>query len=254
MAPLISIITATYNSEKTLEATIKSILSQNYSNLEYIIVDGKSNDNTINIIKKHESLFIEKNIIFKWISEPDTGIYNAWNKGLKLATGSWIAFLGSDDIYLDNALETYVDILQKHPEADFVHSKVKLVNQGKTKYIVSDKWLWKNFKRYMKIAHVGSFHNKKYFEKHGYYNETYKIAGDYEMLLRAKSTLKTVYIDSFTAEMEDGGVSNNNVVLVFREVRMAKMNTAEISKSTAYFDFYFSLIKYYLSSFLKKLR
>lgn len=252
MGPLLTIITATYNSEKTLEDTIKSILNQDYSNLEYIIVDGKSNDNTINIIKKYESLFIEKNIIFKWISEKDTGIYNAWNKGLNLATGDWIAFLGSDDFYLDNnTLDKYVAVLTNNPDADFIHSKVRLVNNGKVKYIVSDKWLWKNFKRYMKIAHVGSFHNKKYFEKYGYYNETYKIAGDYEMLLRAKSKLKSVFIDCFTAEMADGGISNNHVLLAFKEVRKAKINTAKISKPIAYFDFYFSLIKYNISSFFK---
>ncbi|MFD0990552.1 glycosyltransferase family 2 protein [Mariniflexile jejuense] len=251
MNPLLSIITATYNSEKTLEKTIKSVLSQNYSNYEYIIVDGKSNDNTINIIKKYEVIFKERNISFKWISEKDTGIYNAWNKGLKLATGNWIAFLGSDDIYLDNAFSMYATELLNNPEADFVHSKVRLVNKGKIKYIVSDKWIWKNFKRYMKIAHVGSFHNSNYFEKYGMYNEIYKIAGDYEMLLRAKSKLKTIFIDCFTAEMEDGGVSNNNVFLVFREVRKAKINTAKTFTPIAYFDFYFSLIKYYISSFLK---
>ena len=251
MDPLFTIITATYNSVKTLEATMKSVLNQKITNFEYIIVDGKSTDNTLSIIKKYEQIFKNKGVLFKWISEKDTGIYNAWNKGLKLATGKWISFLGSDDVYLDNALKKYANAANNNPNADFIHSKVRLVNQGKIKYIVSDKWIWKNFKRYMKIAHVGSFHNKKYFKKYGIFNENYKIAGDYEMLLRAKNTLKTIFIDYFTAEMGDGGISNNNVILVFKEVKRAKIETAKVSKFSAFFDFYFSLFKYYVSSIFK---
>lgn len=251
MAPLLTIITATYNSGKTLEDTMISVLTQNYSNFEYVIIDGNSSDNTLNIIKKYEPLFQEKNISFKWISEKDTGIYNAWNKGLKLATGKWIAFLGSDDIYLDSVLEKYAHKAMMHQNADFIHSKVKLMNKTKVKFIVSDIWKWNVFKRYMKIAHVGSFHNREYFDKYGNFNEDYKIAGDYELLLRAKSDLNTVFFDEFTAEMKDGGISNKNVMKAFREVKRAKITTAEIPRPIALFDFYFSLFKYYVSTFVK---
>lgn len=253
MAPLLSIITATYNSEKTLEETIVSILYQDYTNFEYIIVDGKSSDNTLNIIKKHQPLFEEKKILFKWISEKDTGIYNAWNKGLKLATGKWIAFLGSDDIYLDKVLEKYAAKALLHRDADFIHSKVKLMNRNEVKFIISDIWKWNVFKRYMKIAHVGCFHNKEYFDRYGNFNEDYKIAGDYELLLRAQSNLKTVFFDEFTAEMKDGGVSNNNVVSAFKEVKRAKISTGKIPTTIALFDFYFSLFKYYVSTFVKSI-
>lgn len=254
MIPFLSIITATYNSEKTLENTMISMLSQNYTNFEYILIDGLSQDNTVDIIKKYEPKFKEKNIRFKWISEKDSGIYNAWNKGLNLAQGDWIAFLGSDDIYLQNALEKYATKAKENPLVDFIYSKVRLMNQGKIKYIFSDKWKWRNFKRYMQIAHVGSFHNKQFFEKYGIFNEIYKISGDYEMLLRAKNNLKTIYIDEFTAEMNDGGSSNRSVLSAFKEATVAKIETAKISKSIAYFDFLFSLIKYYSSHFIKNLR
>ncbi len=253
MNPLLSVITATYNSEKTLKDTIKSVLNQNYTNFEFIIVDGKSTDNTLSIIKEFESQFKEKKIPFKWISEKDSGIYNAWNKGLKLAIGNWISFLGSDDIYLENALKKYATIATSNPSLDFLHSKVKLVdNTGKIKFIISDKWKWKKFKRQMKIAHVGSFHNKNYFKKYGKFKEEYKIAGDYEMLLRAKSNLKTFFFDEFTAEMKDGGISNQNVIAAFKEVKKAKINTGKVAKPLAYFDFYFFIAKYYLSRILKK--
>jgi glycosyltransferase involved in cell wall biosynthesis len=253
MTPLLSIITASFNSGKTIEETIVSVINQNYTDFEYIIVDGKSTDNTLNIIKKYEPLFNQKNISFKWISESDTGIYNAWNKGLKIATGSWISFLGSDDIYLENVLEKYSEKILLNKEADFIHSKVKLMNNNKVKHVFSDVWKWQQFKRYMKIAHVGSFHNKEYFEAYGDYDENYKITGDYELLLRAKDKLKTVFFDDFTAEMKDGGVSNINVIKAFKEAKKAKINTANISLVAASFDFYFSLFKYYLSTFVKRI-
>jgi len=138
--------------------------------------------------------------------------------------------------------------------ADFIHSKVKLMHDNYVKFVISDIWKWNVFKRYMKIAHVGAFHSKRYFEKYGNFDENYKISGDYEMLLRAKSQLKTVFFDDFTAEMTDGGISNKNVFKAFKEVRIAKVSTANVLKLVAYFDFYFSLFKYYTSSYLKKLR
>ncbi|MFT5214729.1 MAG: glycosyltransferase involved in cell wall biosynthesis, partial [Patiriisocius sp.] len=148
MAPLLSIITATFNSEKTLEETIDSILNQQYTNFEYLIIDGKSTDNTLTIIKKYELIFKQKNISFKWVSETDTGIYNAWNKGLKLSVGNWIAFLGSDDVYLDNALERYAKEIALGESVDFIHSKVKLINKTKVKHVFADTWKWPQFKRY----------------------------------------------------------------------------------------------------------
>lgn len=246
-----SIITATYNSEKTIKRTLESILNQTATNFEYIIIDGMSNDKTISIIKSFEKKFKKRKIKFSWISEKDNGIYEAFNKGIKLSQGNWISFLGSDDIYLKNALEKYVAVAENKIEADFIHSKVKLMNQDKVLYVFSEKWRWSRFKRYMKIAHVGSFHNKKFFENYGNFNENYKIAGDYEMLLRAKNKLKTVFINQVTVEMNDGGVSNKNIVLAFKEVRKAKIETGKISKPIVYFDYYFSLLKYYVSSLMK---
>lgn len=254
MGVLLSIITVSLNSDLTIEKTIQSVLNQNFTDFEYLIIDGKSTDNTLQIIQKYEPQFHQKNIPFTWISESDTGIYNAWNKGLRLAKGDWISFLGSDDIYLEGVLEKYAKVILSNKHADFIHSKVKLMNSDTVKFIISDIWKWNVFKRYMKIAHVGAFHNKQYFEKYGIFDEKYKISGDYEMLLRAKHNLKTVFFDDFTAEMKDGGISNKNVFMAFKEVRIAKVSTANVLKLVAYFDFYFSLFKYYSSSYLKRFR
>jgi glycosyltransferase involved in cell wall biosynthesis len=252
MKPLLSVITATYNSEKTLARTFMSIMNQNCSNFEYLIIDGKSSDKTLAIIKEYEPLFKKKKIVFKWISEPDTGIYNAWNKGLKLASGQWVSFLGSDDIYLESALEKYTAIINNNPTADFVHSKVKLIDGEKVVYNITKRWNWNTFKNEMKIAHVGAFHNARYFEKYGNYNEFYKITGDYELLLRAQSSLNVVFFNTFTAHMNVGGISNNMISKSFKEARMAKIKTAKISKTRAYFDYYLIRIKYSLSLIFKK--
>lgn len=101
--PKISIITISYNCAKDLEQTIKSVINQNYSNIEYIIVDGKSKDNTLNIIKKYSYG------ITKWVSEPDTGVYNAMNKGIKMATGDWVNFMNAGDVFHDgNVISNFV--------------------------------------------------------------------------------------------------------------------------------------------------
>jgi len=251
MTPLLSIITATYNSEATLERTILSVLNQGVSNYEYILVDGSSSDKTISIIKKYEQIFKEKSIAFKWISEPDTGIYNAWNKGLKLASGQWISFLGSDDFYLENALEKYTEIIQENKDKDLIYSQVNLIKNNKIIYTFKDKWIWKKFKKQMKIAHVGAFHNALYFKKYGLFDEQYKIVGDYEMLLRAQANLQTAYLPIITVNMNDGGVSNDNIYAAFREASQAKINTAKTSPFIAKNYAKYALIKHQLITFFR---
>jgi glycosyltransferase involved in cell wall biosynthesis len=107
MNPLIRIITVSFNSGKTIRATIRSLLNQKCTNFEYIIIDGNSTDNTLEIIKSYENKFALKNVRYKYTSEPDNGIYNACNKGLNLINGNWVAFLGSDDYYSPEKLLQY---------------------------------------------------------------------------------------------------------------------------------------------------
>ena len=202
MNSFLSIITATYNSGKTLEKTLVSVLNQNYIKVEYIIVDGDSKDNTLEIIKLYQEKFQKKNIQFKWISEKDSGVYEAWNKGLRLVSGKWVSFLGSDDIYVENALEKYAKYAKENPDADFIYSKIKIVHGNNLIRVIKRKWNWNKFKINMTIPHVGGFHNMNYFKQYGFFDESYKIAGDYEMLLRAKNKLKTVFVNDFTVILE----------------------------------------------------
>lgn len=246
-----SIITATYNSEKTIARTLDSILSQTCREFEYIIVDGNSSDKTLDIIKSYQPLFSKKKIPFSWTSEKDKGIYDAWNKGVKIAKGSWISFLGSDDQYLENAIELYNCELNNNKESlDLIYSNVKVVNQDIEVKIINGIWTWKIFKRYMNIAHVGAFHNRNYFKKHGLFNESYKVAGDYELLLRAREKLKTKKIDKITAFMDSGGVSNNQINIVFKETFLAKNKTGEVNYIICIVDFFIAHLKFNLKKTL----
>ena len=160
--PLISIITATYNSEKTVSETFNSILKQTYTGtFEYIVVDGNSSDNTVSIIKEFELKFKQRNIVFKWLSESDKGIYDAWNKGLSLATGNWISFIGSDDKYTSNALQVYSQNIYDNPGIEYFHSLISVYNSNNV-YLRTLKSQINEDGLPIRIAHVGTFHSKNY--------------------------------------------------------------------------------------------
>lgn len=246
----ITVITASFNSINTIKATIESILNQTFTNFEYIIIDGNSTDGTLDIIKKFEPIFKEMNIDFKWQSEVDKGIYDAWNKGIKLSSGKWISFLGSDDEYVENAIEIYSTRLVKldNKKIDLVYSNVNYVCGKKFLNTINGVWSWNIFKRYMNIAHVGSFHSKNLFEKYGIFDERYKICGDYELLLRAQDNLKTSKIEKTTVIMQSGGVSNKHIKKAFQETYKAKCNSGNINPIIAKGDYYLAFLKFSLRS------
>lgn len=237
--PLVTVVTAVFNGEKTLEQTILSVISQSYDNLEFIVIDGGSKDGTLDIIKKYE------HVIDYWVSEPDGGIYDAWNKGVRLSSGTWIAFLGSDDIYLDGAVQAYIDFIQDQKDAviDYVSSKINLTNESRVLRTVGLPWSWKIFRKYMKIAHVGSLHHKKLFAKFGLFDDSYKITGDYEFLLRPGPHLSAYFYDRVTVNMHVGGVSNANS-LVFEESAKAKISTGGRSKVASNIEKYWAILKW----------
>lgn len=247
ITPMLSVITVSYNSSETIKVTLDSILNQSYKNIEYIVIDGNSSDSTVTILESYRDKFKQMSISYSFISEQDTGIYDAFNKGVKLSKGKWISFLGSDDYYLNNALELYsTTILNNNKNIDFVYSNVDILNDKKEIIKkINGIWSWFKFKRYMNIAHVGAFHNKEYFARYGCFNQTYKIAGDYELLLRAKSKLKTVKIEKVTAKMGNSGISNNFISLVLKETFKAKNKTAKIGFLVCSLDYMIAILKYY---------
>jgi glycosyltransferase involved in cell wall biosynthesis len=242
--PLVSIITAVYNSERFLEKTIQSVISQTYENIEYIIIDGGSIDGSINIIKKYHGA------IDYWISEPDKGIYEAFNKGVLVSKGDWVSFLGAGDMYYEKAIENYVDRIFESREKDleYISSRNELISEeGKVLRIIGSQWQWKHFKRQMSVAHVGSLHHKRLFQKYGYFDPTYKISGDYELLLRAGENLRAGYIDEITTKILIGGVSHN-YKQALEEVMKAKLTTGKRDKSLCHMEKNIAILKSRLRS------
>jgi glycosyltransferase len=224
----ISIITVTYNSAQTLEQTIQSVLSQDYPNLEYIIVDGKSTDSTLTIIEKY------RDKISHFVSEKDDGIYYAINKGINLATGDIIGVLHADDFYIKNDVLTGIAETFKMNEADAVYADLYYVDKNNTDKIIRtwksgsfspNKFLWG-----WMPPHPTFFVKKDCYTKYGVFNTTLHSAADYEMMLRLlyKHKIKAAYLPEFIVKMRVGGQSNaslNNRVKANNEDRMAwKLN------------------------------
>jgi glycosyltransferase involved in cell wall biosynthesis len=244
--PIITIITVVYNSATTLRATIESVVSQLSDHVEYIIIDGGSTDGTQDIIKAYEGA------LAYWLSEPDHGIYDAWNKGLSCAAGKYIGFIGGDDLLLPGSLSAYITNIGKYPEIEYWSSKVALGHlEGR---IIGKPWSWSSFRRYMAVAHVGSLHRRDLYDRLGIYDVTYRIAGDYEFLLRAGSSLKAGFIDKVTVIMGDGGVSNRFVKQTLIETSRAKFERGVGSIMSIRLQFYFAFAKskarWLLSSFI----
>ncbi len=211
----ISLITITYNSSETLADTIQSVLKQTYTDVEYIIVDGASKDNTVSIIKKYEPLFKGR---IKWISEPDKGLYDAMNKGIRMATGDVVGILNSDDFYTSNdILQQVAEVFLHNSQTDAVYGDIHFVNPDNLNKCVRY-YSSKIFKRsLMKLgfmpAHPSFYMRRKCFEKYGLYKTDYKIAADFEFLLRViyKERINTQYIPLDMVTMRTGGASTSGI-------------------------------------------
>lgn len=207
--PLITVIVAIYNGARTLQQCIDSIAQQSYPAKELIVIDGASTDGTVEIVEQNQ----EK--IAYWVSEPDRGIYNAWNKGLTQAKGEWICFLGADDFFWDRqVLARSSEQLVNLPENIRVaYGQVMLLNNdGARQYPIGEPWekIKKRFKQFMCIPHPGAMHRRSLFELRGYFDDSFCIAGDYELLLRELKIEDAFFISNvILVGMRQGGVSSN---------------------------------------------
>jgi len=206
----VSVITVCYNAEKTISRTVKSVLSQKYSNVEYIIIDGASTDSTLDILNSYS------NNEFKLISEKDNGLYDAINKGISLCTGDIIGLLHSDDIYPnENIISTVVSYFENDHFLEALSSSVEIF---KTADFINPFRIYKanNFRKWQfKIGiqppHPGFFITKEALNKVGFYRTQYRISGDFEWLLRAILINKIVvkYVPFTSVFMLDGGLSSS---------------------------------------------
>ena len=177
----ISIITVCFNASRTIEQTIISVLTQTYQNIEYIIIDGASVDGSIGIIEKYSSK------IHEFISEPDNGMYDALNKGIKLATGDIIGILNSDDSFCnDNILNLVACNFNEILELDAVIGDVAFINKNNKifRQCSAKNWDISKFKYGNMPPHPSFYCKKSCFNKYGYYNTNFKIAGDFELFIR----------------------------------------------------------------------
>lgn len=204
----ISIITVCWNASATLEETIKSVASQTYNNIEYIIVDGGSTDSSVDIIKKYT------NVIDKWVSEKDKGLYDAMNKGVAMATGDYIGILNADDTFFEkNTIEKVAKFLQDNPLDACVGDIVQHKNGKIIRKYSSKNWIPEKLKIGFMAPHPSIFFKKELFQKFGDYKLGYKIAADYELIIRyfIKHTITWKYSGITTTSMSVGGASSSGL-------------------------------------------
>lgn len=228
---MISIITATFNSAKTLKDTIQSVLRQTNKDFEYLIIDGGSTDETIDIVKSYESEFSGR---LKWVSEKDQGIYDAMNKGIKMASGDVVGILNSDDYFTSDDILQIVDNAFKSHEIDAIYGDIHFIRDGNpqkcVRYYSSRMFrpFWLRFG--FMPAHPSFYCKREVFEKAGLYSLDYKIGADYEMMVRLfkKYRIMSQYINKDFVTMRTGGASNNNVrsriTLINEDVKACKEN------------------------------
>lgn len=244
----VSIITATYNSASTIRDTLESVASQTYDNIEHIIIDGLSKDNTLEIVNEYPH-------VAKVVSEPDKGIYDAMNKGILVATGDIIGILNSDDFYPNNNIISRVVEEFRIKKVNATIGDILFVSSSNVKKIIryysGEKWKPSKFVKGFMPPHPSFFVYKKFYEQLGLYQIDYKIAADYELLIRFLATNKLTYsyIPKPIVYMRAGGVSNANIrsryILNQEIIRACKENglhTNMLKLSLKYFNKVFEYI------------
>lgn len=225
----ISIITATFNSEQTLRDTLDSILRQTYKDVECIIVDGASKDGTMDIVREYEPRFEGR---MRWVSEPDMGIYDAMNKGIRMASGDVVGVLNSDDFYYDERVVEDIADAFGHDGVDCVYGNLVFVD-AKDKSAVVRTWKGSKYEsgaflRGWHPAHPTFYAKRGCFEKYGSFDLSYAVSADFELMLRfiEREQLNNAYLDRCFVKMRWGGEStgtlhniikgNRNILKAFR--------------------------------------
>ena len=226
----ITVITICFNSEDTIYNTLNSVVTQSFKNIEHIIVDGGSKDNTLEICNSFSH-------ISRIISEPDNGVYDAFNKGLNLATGDVVGFLNADDVFYDNnSVHDIVNAFSKS-NTDIVYGNLDYVNEnGK----VIRNWISKPYKKGLEKkawmpAHPTFYCKKEIYDRLGGYNDSFKIAGDFELCMRFLNVnnIPSYYLNKKLIKMLAGGISNNGLksklIIYKEELRAFKLNGINVN-------------------------
>lgn len=214
----ISIITVVYNNEKTILDAMQSVLCQSYKNIEYVIIDGESKDNTFNLINEY------KDKLGYFVSEKDNGLYDAMNKGIQAATGDVIGILNSDDLYEDsNVISVVMKQFNNDPELDILYGNLVYVKNDDTNKVVRNwksKGYYNNFFENANVPpHPALFVKNKVYKEAGLFDLQYKLAADYELMLRIfkKHDFKSKYINKLIIKMRLGGATNQSFTNIFNQ-------------------------------------
>lgn len=209
--PKVSIITVCYNSEQTIEQTIQSVLCQTYKNIEYIIMDGGSQDNTLNVINKYK----EKIMLFR---EPDDGIFHAMNKGIMRSSGEILGIINSDDWYENDAVETVVKCFQEN-NCDLVYGGCTNIYENDIRIKFNNVAI-DELKYRMVLAHPTVFVKKSIYEKYGIFNQKYRLAADYDLMLRFyECGVRMLKTPENIAFFRMSGISRNNYDKTIEETK-----------------------------------
>jgi glycosyltransferase involved in cell wall biosynthesis len=216
----ISVITPVFNGAGMIKYCMGSVDAQSYRNKEHVIVDGLSSDNTVTVINNNKAGYV------KLLSEKDTGLYDAFNKGIRLATGDIICFLSADDMYAhEHVLESVADTFLMNPGAGMMYGDIVYVDRDDLSSVVR---YWKScpfkpglFRKGWMAPNTALFIRKEMFDKFGFFDVRYRMAADYELQFRLfeKHLLKSVYFPGVLVRMRSGGVSNSSLGNMYKSLR-----------------------------------
>lgn len=245
--PSISVIVAVFNRAATLQSCLDSIFAQTAQPLEIIVCDGGSTDGS------HEILTANAARLTWWRSQKDRGVPDAWNMALAHATREWVCFLGADDRFAKpDTLATLLEAA-RDPSVNYVSGQAVLIDDlGRARRVVGTPWDWEQMKRYQHIAHPGSLHRRDLFVCYGNFDESYRIALDYEFLLRVGREIKAAYVAEPVTLMGMSGQSNTQAWRAFRENLRLQSSHPEIGAPAAAINYAIAAAKQIARSAIKR--
>ena len=229
--PLVTVVVAALNCADTIARCIDSVVSQDL-HPELIVIDGGSSDETLQFLNcmRHQ--------IDHFVSEPDRGIYDAWNKALGIAKGQWVCFLGADDHFADTTSLRKLCLRADSGAFNFISGRAAWINRNdEVVRIVGEPWNWARMKRYQVIAHVGALHHRTLFQQYGKFDERFRIAGDYDFLLRAGPGIRADFVNEIVVCTGIYGKSLTSVSRALSEARQIQMLHPEIGRGKANVNF-----------------
>ena len=221
----LSVICATKNSAVTLPFLLESYKKQRTEETEFIVVDACSTDLTHEILKNYDKE------IDGLIIEPDRSIYDAWNKGVRLAQGDFVCFIGADDRIAPGAINALLSAINEYGVADFIHGHNILLKKGQFSALIGRPYQSETIEKYLPMAHVMSSHRRMWIIDNGGFDATYRSSGDYDFLLRVRKSMQIVDCQAILAYVADAGISRSSITPILESFRSRRKNGVAIIRN-----------------------